>query len=135
MSLLKLQVDELTRKLIDNNVVPVFVEGDTNVNKVRFSIPSGFSDFELTEETVFRVMYVRPGADSAVMSKVLDFVKNDGLYFYYDWPMASSLFREPGILSIALCILNNAEEVQGWHTIPYKINIAPTIHITLEDDS
>lgn len=135
MSILKLRVDELSRRLIDDNRVPVFVEGDTNVNKVRFSIPTGFSDFELTETTVFRVMYIRPGTDSAVMSNILEFVENDGLYFYYDWQMASSLFRESGILSIALCILNNAQEVQGWHTVPYKINIANTIHITLEDDS
>lgn len=134
MSVLKLRVDELSRKLIDDNRVPVFVEGDTNVNKVRFSIPAGFSDFELTETTVFRVMYIRPGADSAVLSTVLDFIENDGLNLYYDWQMASSLFKKAGILSIALCILNNAQEVQGWHTVPYKINIANTIHITLEDD-
>lgn len=134
MSVLKLRVDELSRKLIDDNRVPVFVEGDANVNKVRFSIPAGFSDFELTETTVFRVMYIRPGADSAVLSTVLDFIENDGLNLYYDWQMASSLFKKAGILSIALCILNNAQEVQGWHTVPYKINIANTIHITLEDD-
>lgn len=133
MSVLKLQVDEFTRQLVDNNIVPVFVEGDTNVNKVRFAVPLGFSDFELTNETVFRVMYTRPGASSAVLSKVLDFVENDGSYFYYDWSMDSSLFKDPGYLVIALCILNNANAVQGWHTVPYKINIADSIHIDLED--
>ena len=81
MSILKLRVDELSRQLIDDKRVPVFVEGDTNVNKVRFSIPTGFSDFELTETTVFRVMYIRPGTYSAVMSNILEFVENDGLYF------------------------------------------------------
>lgn len=132
MSTLKLLVDEETRKLIDYNNTPVFVIKDTNVNTVRFAIPSGFSDIELTEDTAFRVMYIPPGVDRTVKTKTLTFAENNGDYLYYDWEAPPSVFEKTGILTIALCILKNGDEVQGWHTVPYQIYIYNTLHT---DDS
>lgn len=132
MSTLKLLVDEETRKLVDYNNTPVFVIKDTNVNTVRFAISSGFSDIELTEDTAFRVMYIPPGIDRTVKTKTLTFAENNGDYLYYDWEAPPSVFEKTGILTIALCILKNGDEVQGWHTVPYQIYIYNTLHT---DDS
>lgn len=134
MSVLKLFVDVDTRKLIDQNHAPVFVVKDTNVNTVRFFIPSGFSDIELTEYTAFRVMYIPPGTDRTVKTKTLtrNFDEEIAEHLCYEWNAPYAVFEKSGLLTLALCILKNGDKVQGWHTLPYQIYINNTIHT---DDS
>lgn len=135
MSILNLTVDTITRKLLDNNQAPVFVINDVNVNKIRFGIQNGFPDIDVSENTAFRVMYIAPGTDKQVRSKTLSFYTNNGLYSYYDWDMESTVFQSSGILTVALCIFKNGTEVQGWHTVPYQIFVAGSIHTDDEDSS
>lgn len=133
MSMLRLTVDEVTRKLMDDGQVPVFVEGDANVNKVRFAIPAGFTDIAIDADTICRVMYLPPATGDVVTSADLTFAEQDGVYMYYDWDMAPTVFDAPGSLPIALCIYKDGGTVQGWHTVPYRISIADSIHTALRD--
>lgn len=133
MSTLRLKVDEVTRQLTNDGRVPVFVEGDANVNKVRFAIPAGFTDIAIDEETVCRVMYMPPATGDIVTSADLAFVEQDGMYLYYDWDMAPTIFDVSGSMPIALCIYKDDGTVQGWHTVPYRIRIADSIHTALRD--
>ena len=133
MSTLRLKVDEVTRKLMDDGQVPVFVEGDTNINKVRFAIPAGFTDIAIDADTICRVMYLPPAAGDVVHSADLTFAEQDGMYLYYDWDMAPTIFDASGSMPIALCIYKDDGTVQGWHTVPYRILIADSIHTALRD--
>ncbi len=133
MSMLRLTVDEVTRKLMDDGQVPVFVEGDTNVNKVRFAIPAGFTDIAIDEDTVCRVMYMSPATGDIVTSADLTYVEQDGVHLYYDWDMAPEVFEKYGDMPIALCIYKDGGTAQGWHTVPYRIRIADSIHTALRD--
>lgn len=133
MSTLRLIVNEVSRKLTDDDQVPVFVEGDTNVNKVRFGIPAGFTDIEIEEDTICRVMYKTPRSGDVVTSAVLSFAEQDGVYLYYDWDMEPAIFDDAGVVPIALCIYKDGGTVQGWHTVPYQIRIADSIHTALRD--
>ena len=121
-------VDVVRRTLSDTMPETNFVQHDENVDGVRFCLPAGFDEIELSgANATIRVTYTLPNGKKG--QQILKAYAGDGLdttYKYYAWDFASLMLSSAGAITFALCIIDEASD-KAWNTTPATLQIPETL--------